>query len=220
MSRTHKLVRTLVLVGLLLIYATVPLALAHADIGEDTLKEDTSNVPNPQLEEITNELSEIHGKVDALQDSKVDNPLINPADALPEKAPAYSNRLTARYSVTNTSSYVSDVRAITFRYPTENYLFFCTDNSEYYLLVGSDLTLSGGHAKYWHWYRSDNTYSYHLEMGEDDFTVSLGSYSYISNLGGVPLDNPSGYTAYFVLLGFLCLAGYSVCRVAFAWLRI
>lgn len=220
MSRTHKLAKTLVLVGLLLMYAIVPLALAHADTGEDMSKENTSNVPSQQLGEISNVLSEINGKVDALQDSKADNPLINPADALPEKAPAYSNRLTARYSVTNTSSYVSDVRAITFRYPTENYLFFCTDNSEYYLLVGSDLTLSGGNAKYWHWYRSDNTYSYHLEMGEDDFSVSLGSYSYISNLGGVPLDNPSGYTAYFVLLGFLCLAGYSVCRVAFGWLRI
>lgn len=220
MSRSHKLVKTLVLVGLLSIFAIVPLALAHADIGEDTFKESISDIPSQQLGEITNELSSLHDKVDSLQDSKTDNPLINPADALPEKAPAYSNRLTARYSVTNSSSYVSDVRAITFRYPTENYLFFCTDNSEYYLLVGSDLTLSGGNAKYWHWYRSDNTYSYHLEMGEDDFTVTLGSYSYISNLGGVPLDNPSGYTAYFVLLGFLVLAGYSVCRVAFGWLHI
>lgn len=217
---TKRLARIQVLVGLLLMFAIVPLAQAHADIGDDTSKENISDIPSQQLGEITNELSALHDKVDALQDSKDDYSLINPADALPESASVYSNRLSARYSVTNSSSYVSDVRAITFKYPTENYLFFCTNNSEYYLLVGSDLTLSGGHAKYWHWYRTDNTYSYSLEMGEDDFSVTLGSYSYISNLGGVPLDNPSAYTSYFVLLGFLCLAGYSVCRVAFGWLRI
>ena len=218
MTKRHA--KILVLVGLLLMFVTVPLALAHADTGEDTSKESISDTQNQQLGEITNELSSLHDKVDALQDSKDDNSLINPADALPESASVYSNRLSAQYSVTNTSSYISDVRAITFKYPTENYLFFCTDNSEYYLLVGSDLTLLGGHAKYWHWYRTNQSYSYALEMGEDDFTVSLGSYSYISNLGGVPLDNPSAYTSYFVLLGFLCLAGYSVCRVAFGWLRI